>query len=331
MLAHSKVNFNELPPTMLGRHPRSRTTSRASPYVRAAIAAGVSPTSLSGHSRESSDASVTEVLPMFATRASVLQPVIVHTNMPSPAKSVRSTKSAKAKKALKPLKLVELLPENEKISAPRTRVNSNVRRSALGWVKRAPKSSADQKENTSAGPLMKSVSYLVVRDVLRTNLVSLQPERVTEDQSPASAWSAHAGSHHPRLIDRKKLRLAHRPGAVPYALCPSPLPMFARLHALPYTSRLIKFTMPNVLGGTRTLHDCASRPQLTDLFTPLHALSTLSRRYRCSARDCAASGGRFVFSIFITFTTLLHAVYVVSTIFAKYLDDLSEVDDVSMN
>jgi serine/arginine repetitive matrix protein 2 len=146
MLEHSQLNYHELPSM---RRLRSRTSSRASPYARAALVAGVSPSSLSGHSREASVESLAEVLPAalsFATRAQVLQPVFVHTNSASPAKS---TKSGKGKKAVKPV-------HDENTAAVRPRVNSNARRSALGWVKRVPKSST-QKENvnTSAGSLMK--------------------------------------------------------------------------------------------------------------------------------------------------------------------------------
>jgi serine/arginine repetitive matrix protein 2 len=149
MLEHSQRNYMELPPALRAPRVRSRTSSRASPYVRAAIAAGVSPSSLSSHSRESSISSITEVLPSFAARTTVLQPVVVHTNMASPAMSVKSAKGKKA--TIKPR---EDALEKDKNATIRPRVNSSARRSALGWVKRGPKSSG-QKENTSAGSLMK--------------------------------------------------------------------------------------------------------------------------------------------------------------------------------
>jgi serine/arginine repetitive matrix protein 2 len=160
MLEHSQTNYVELPSHLMARRIRSRTSSRASPYARAAFAAGISPNSMSSHSRESSIASITEVLPSIAVRANVLQPILVQSNIPSNISSTIGASPAKSTKSGKrSFKGNENMPDKQAKNATiRPRVNSSARRSALGWVKR-PSKSSDQKENTSAGSLTKSVSF----------------------------------------------------------------------------------------------------------------------------------------------------------------------------
>jgi hypothetical protein len=112
---------------------------------------------------------------------------------------------------------------------------------------------------------------------------------------------------------------------------------------MPYAPRrclcLPDFTPCHILHASSSPRCRTSLVALAPCTTARHDLNlpTSSRPYTLYRRSHAAIDALLAtappqvvasfFSIFITFTTLLHAVYVVSTIFAKYLDDLSEVDE----
>jgi serine/arginine repetitive matrix protein 2 len=117
---------------------------------------------------------VPDVLPRFSIRPGRLrrrhlaqldvqplsQPILVQSNIPSNVSSTIGASPAKSTKSGKrSFKGNENMADKQSKNATiRPRVNSSARRSALGWVKR-PSKSSDQKENTSAGSLTKSVSF----------------------------------------------------------------------------------------------------------------------------------------------------------------------------
>lgn len=158
VLEHSQKTYKPLPSELRALRRRSRTLSRPSPYPRSRK---TSESSL--HSRKSSDCGHLEQS-LMQQLAAPLQELPVNRNVPPVPQS-----PAPALKALNPFtpfavkfnggngdKSLAISEKDLPVRAPRPRVASNARRTALGWSKRSTgKTGSENKENASFGAMMR--------------------------------------------------------------------------------------------------------------------------------------------------------------------------------
>lgn len=154
LLQHSIENYGPLPPDL--RRIRSRTQSRPSPYpqnrsIKTPISSDQTRSSITDTARSFSSLKTPGQTSVAALQQVSINPNIISPVPPSPLPDA-------AKKLNSPF--VPQFDNSELVKtfglppAPRPRVPSNARRSALGWSKRSTGKSSNKENNISQGLIM---------------------------------------------------------------------------------------------------------------------------------------------------------------------------------
>lgn len=154
LLQHSIENYGPLPPEL--RRIRSRTQSRPSPYpqnrsIKTSVSSDQTRSSIMDTARSSSFSKAQGQTPTAALQQVLINPNIISPVLPSPhPDAVKKTNSPLVSE-----------PDDSKFAkisslpiAPRPRVPSNARRSALGWAKRSTGKNSNKENNISQGLIM---------------------------------------------------------------------------------------------------------------------------------------------------------------------------------